>query len=179
MRGRRQLLHPSPRVVKEEHHDVIAPPGCGGAVGGRQERLHLVLLQVEDGPHRRPLEWNGADAVAVVRERRLLGSDEGEEAPDRREPVVSRRDLVAPLPFQVVEEVSHGGGVEVGDLETDHGALLALGDEAEQKFRGIAIRQDGQGTHAPLWKGSGEECLDERGQGLGCHDRLLGAQARS
>jgi len=145
-----QLLDARARVVEEQEYGVVAPAGGGGPIGTGQECLHLVLLQVRDGPDRRALEGGGADVLAVVGERRLLGRDKREEAADRGEPVVSRCDSVAPLPLQVVKEVLHDTGIEIGDLQANHGAPLPLRDEAEQELHGVAVRQDGQRAHAPL-----------------------------
>ena len=76
--------------------------------------------------------------------------DVGEEAVDRDQPAVACGGAVVPFGLQVVEEGQHGGGPEVGELQSDHLPAAAACGEAEQEFDGVPVGEDGVGADVAL-----------------------------
>ena len=70
-------------------------------------------------------------------------SDISEEAVDRDQPAVASRDAVPSLDLEVVQEGEHGGGAEIGQLQSNHLATTAPCREAEKKLDAVFAVPEG------------------------------------
>jgi hypothetical protein len=112
---------------------VIASAGPGTAVAGAQQRIDLVVDEVQDqrlvvtfGRERQ----NAADAVGVFR---MSQCREPKQRVDRGESGVAGPDAVAALAFQIVEKTADPGCVEVGDVHSRRCEPGAVGAVAQQQ----------------------------------------------
>ena len=116
--------------VQKQQECVIAPALRARTVGNREHGIDLVFLEVRHGRCGGAPRRDGLDGRRVFDELRNLPRDEPEQRVQRRETQIARRGRVAALVFEVGEEATHDGRVDLFDRHPDGlGAMMSGSSE--------------------------------------------------
>lgn len=92
-----------------------------------------------------------------------------EECVQRRKTVVARPGAVAPVEFEVLEEIAQEGGIEILQTEVGRRPSKVLCGETQQQAEGVPIAGHRMRTRAELSEQSiREETLEVGKKSLGC-----------
>ena len=131
------------------------------------------MLEVFDPAWVATFERDRQDLLAALEMLRVGVCDIPEEGLNRRQAHVARRGSVVTRVLKVVQEGDDGLGGHGIEIQSDHVALGALGDEAQEQGQTVAVTPQGMGTRAAdLWQVGGEERAQgrsQRGDGRAAH----------
>ena len=96
--------------------------------------------------------WHGEHALAEQRMGGLLQGDILKERMDCGEPGIARARAVAPFLFEVIEELTDEGRIEILEPETRGRRAELFCGITQKKTKGITVSGDGVATGAPLPK---------------------------
>ena len=83
---------------------MIPLPLQGRSIGLSENGRDFRGFEIADSPPRRSLEWDTAHFGALLRGKRLVCSDNSEEAPQCRQPAVSSADGCLVFLFEILEK---------------------------------------------------------------------------
>ena len=104
-------------VVGGGEQDRVAVPAPGAAVGGGEDRGDLFAGEVAEHGPVEPFGRDGQHSGGDRQRGRVTDRGVAHEGVDRGKPGVAGAGAVAAFGLEVVEEVQHQRGVEIGQLE--------------------------------------------------------------
>jgi hypothetical protein len=167
----RQFGNPQTGLDRDQNKGSIATPYPGGRIGNREQGIDLFSIEKFDWFSYVALIGHRQDPLAMQGVRGLFQSHVAEERVDGSQANVPRASAVFASVFQVGEEETNEGSIEVVDAELGGGFVEPFLGELQKQAKAIAIAGDGMWARLPLAKQPiSEERLEEGRKGGGHHN---------
>ena len=165
-----QLGNPQTGLDRHQDKGSITTPYPGGSIRNREQGIDLFPVEELDRPSNVALIGHRQDPLAMQGMRGLLQSHVPEKRVDGSQPNIPRASAVFASAFQVIEEETNEGSIEVFDAELGGAFVEPFLGELQKQAKGIAISRYGMRARLPLTKQTiGEERLKKRGKAGGNH----------
>jgi hypothetical protein len=160
-----QLGNPQTGLDRDQDKSSIATPYPGGRIGNREQGIHLLSVEKRDRFLDVALIGHRQDALAMQGMRGLFQSHVAEERVDGSQANVPRARAVLASAFQVIEEETHEGSIEVFEAELGGTFVEPLLGELQKQAKAIAISGYSMGAGLTLAKQTiGKKGLKQRGE---------------
>ena len=147
-----QFGNPEPRLEEEQNHSPIAAPNPTGAIGDRQQSIHLLRVDKFDGPTFVAFAGHRQNSLAEQRMRRLLQGNVLKEGVKCGQADVPGAGAILTAALQIIEEITNKRGVQIVKREARGRFAQPLFCELKEQAERIAISRYGMGTGLPLSK---------------------------
>jgi hypothetical protein len=165
-----QLGNPQTGLDRHQDKGSITTPYPGGSIRNRQQCIDFFSVEKLDWPSYMALIGHRQDPLAMQDMRRLLQSHVPEKRVDGSQPNIPRASAVFASAFQVIEEETDEGSIEVFDAELGGAFVEPFLGELQKQTKGIAISCYRMRACLPLTKQTiGEKRLKKRGEAGGHH----------
>jgi hypothetical protein len=165
-----QLGNPQTGLDRHQDKGSITTPYPGGSIRNREQGIDLFPAEELDRPSNVALIGHREDPLTMQGLRGLLQSHVPEKRVDGSQPNIPRARAVFAGAFQVIEEETNEGSIEVFEAEMGGAFVEPLLGELQQEAEAVPISRHGMGARLPLTKQTiGEERLQERRKAGGHH----------
>jgi hypothetical protein len=166
-----QLGNPQTGLDRHQDKGSITTPYPGGSIRNSEQGIDLFPAEELDRPSNVALIGHRQDPLAMQDMRGLLQSHVPEKRVDGSQPNIPRARAVFAGAFQVIEEETNEGCIEIFDLKLGGAFVEPFLGELQQQAEAVPISRHGMGARLPLTKQTiGEEGLQERRKAGGHHD---------
>jgi len=167
-----QLGNPQTGLDRDQDQGSIATPYPGGSMGNREQGIHLLAVEKLDRSPYVTLIGHRQDPLAMQGMRGLFQSHVAEERVDGCQAHVPCASAVFASAFQLIEEETHEGSIEVFDAELGGTFVEPFVGELQKQAKAIAISRYGMGARLTLAKQTiGKKGLKKGGEVGGNHGR--------
>lgn len=165
-----QLGNPQTGLDRDQDKGSITTPYPGGSIRNREQGIDLFPAEELDRRSYMALIGDGQYPLTMQGLRGLLQSHVPEKRVDGSQPNIPRARAVFAGAFQVIEEETNEGSIEVFDAEMGGTFVEPFLGELQQEAEAVPISRHGMGARLPLTKQTiGEESLQERRKAGGHH----------
>jgi hypothetical protein len=167
-----QLGNPQTGLDCDQDKRSIATPYPGGTVRNCEQCIDLFSVEKVDRPSNVTFIGHRQDPLAMQGMRWFFQSHIPEERVDGSQPNVSRASAVLASAFQVIEEKTNEGSIEVFDAKLGWTFVEPFLGELQKHAKGIAISRYRMWARLPLAKEAiSEEGLKKTGEAGRNHGR--------
>ena len=119
------------RLNGDEQQSLVSPSHPCAGIGSRYQRRSLFVGQKFYRPARKPLRRESQNPLALQGQRRLMNGHKLEEGVQGGQAVITSPRTVGTLVFEVIEEFTHEGDIEIFHAQLGRRPSEALYHEPE------------------------------------------------